>query len=54
MKLVKLIKMGLNKTYSKVHIGTNLTDAFSTLQWSETDTLLPLLFNLALEYAIRN
>jgi len=30
MKLVKLIKMYLNKTYSKVHIGKNLCDAFPT------------------------
>jgi len=28
MKLVMLIKMCLNETYSKVYIGKNLSDAF--------------------------
>jgi len=28
MKLVRLIKMCLNETYSKVRIGENLSDAF--------------------------
>jgi hypothetical protein len=29
MKLVKLMNMCLNKTYSKVRIGKNLSDAFA-------------------------
>jgi hypothetical protein len=29
MKLVRLIKMCLNETYSKVHIGKHLSDSFS-------------------------
>jgi hypothetical protein len=29
VKLVRLIKMWLNETYSKFHIGKNLSDAFS-------------------------
>jgi hypothetical protein len=28
MKLVRLIKMYLNETYNKVHIGKSLSDAF--------------------------
>jgi hypothetical protein len=28
MKLVRLIKVGLNKTYSKVHINKHLSDTF--------------------------
>ena len=28
MKLVRLIKMCLNETYSKVHIGKHLSDMF--------------------------
>jgi hypothetical protein len=28
MKLVQLIKMGLNETYSKAHIGKHLSDSF--------------------------
>jgi hypothetical protein len=54
MKLVRLIKMCLNETYSKVHIGKHLSDMFP-LQNSlnQGDALSPLLFNFALEYAIR-
>jgi hypothetical protein len=52
MKLVRLIKMYLNETYSEVHIGQTLS-CISYSDWSETRCLSPLLFNLALEYAIR-
>jgi hypothetical protein len=54
MKLVKLIKMCLNETYSKVHICKHLSDSF-TIQngLKHGDVLSPLLFNFALEYAIR-
>jgi len=49
MKLVKLCKMCLNKTYSTVHMGKNLSDAFPTQNGLKLeDPLLPLLFNLAL------
>jgi len=54
MKLVRLIKMCLNETYSKVHIGKNLSDAFPIQNdLKHKDILLPLFFNVALEYAIR-
>jgi hypothetical protein len=55
MKLVRLIYMCLNETYSKVWIGTHLSDTFPTQNsLKQGDALLPLLFNSALEYAIRN
>jgi hypothetical protein len=54
MKLVKLIKMCLNETYSKVSIGKHLSDSFPIQNGlKQGDALSPLLFNFALEYAIR-
>jgi hypothetical protein len=54
MKLVRLIKMHLNKMYSKVHIDKHLSDNFPTQNGlKQGDALFPLLFNFALEYAIR-
>jgi hypothetical protein len=54
IKLVKLIKMCLNETYSKVRIGKHLSDSFPILNGlKQGDALSPLLFNFALEYAIR-
>jgi hypothetical protein len=53
MKLVRLIKMFLNETYSKVHIGKHLSDIFLIQNGlKQGDTLSPLFFNFALEYAI--
>jgi hypothetical protein len=51
---VGLIKICLNETYSRVHVGKNLSDKF-TIQndLEQGDALLPLLFNFVLEYAIR-
>jgi hypothetical protein len=47
--------MCLNGAYSKVRIGKNLSDNFPIQNGlKQGDALLPLLFNLALEYAIRN
>jgi hypothetical protein len=54
MKLVRRIKMCLNETYSKVHIGKHLSDSFPILNGlKQGDALSQLFFNFALEYAIR-
>jgi hypothetical protein len=54
MKLVRLIKMCLNVTYSKVRIGKHLSDSFPIQNGlKQGDPLSPLLFNFALKYAIR-
>jgi hypothetical protein len=46
--------MCLNETYSKVHIGKHLSDSFPLHNdLKQGDALSPLLFNFALEYAIR-
>jgi hypothetical protein len=53
-ELVRLIKMCLNETYSKVRIGKLLSDKFPIQNGlKQGDALSPLLFNVALEYAIR-
>jgi hypothetical protein len=52
-KLIRLIKMCLNKTYSKVCVGKLLSDKFPIQNGLKQDDLLPLLFNFALECAIR-
>jgi len=53
-KLVRLINMCLNETLNRVWVGKHLSDMIpiknGLKQW---DTLLPLLFNFALRYAIR-
>jgi hypothetical protein len=54
IKLVRLIKMCLNETYSEVRISNLLSDNFSILNGlKQGDDLSPLLFNFALKYAIR-
>jgi hypothetical protein len=54
MKLVRLIKMCLNETYSKVPRGKHLSDSFPIQNGlKQGDALSPLLFNFALEYAVR-
>jgi hypothetical protein len=46
--------MCLNETYSKVHIGKHLSDIFPIQNGlKQRDALLPLLFNFALEFTIR-
>jgi retron-type reverse transcriptase len=46
--------MCLNETYSKVHVGKLLSDKFPIQNGlKQGDALSPLLFNFALEYAIR-
>jgi hypothetical protein len=54
MKLVILIKMCLNEMNSKVRIRKYLSDNFPVQNGlKQGDTLSPLLFNFASEYAIR-
>jgi hypothetical protein len=54
MKLVRLIRMCLNETCSKVRIGKHLSHSFPIQNGlKQGDTLSPLFFNFALEYAIR-
>jgi hypothetical protein len=46
--------MYLNETYSKVCIGKHLSESFPIQNClKQGDALSPLLFNFALEYAIR-
>jgi sorting nexin-29 len=53
-KLVRLIKMCLNETCSKVRVGKLLSDKFPIQNGlKQGDALSPSLFNFALEYAIR-
>jgi hypothetical protein len=56
LKLVRLIKMCLNETYTygKVRRGKHLSDKFPIQnRLNQGDALLPLIFNFSLEYAIR-
>jgi len=54
MKMVRLIKLCLNETYSKVRVGKHLSNAFPVRNGLKVgDSLSLLLFNFALEYAIR-
>jgi hypothetical protein len=54
MQHVWLIKMFFNETYNKVHIGKHLSDNFPIQNGlKQGDALSPLLFNYALEHAIR-
>ena len=53
MKLVRLIKMCLNETCSRVRIGKNLSDMLPIRNGlKQRDSLSPFLFNFALEYTI--
>jgi hypothetical protein len=54
MKLVRVIKMCLNETYSKVYKGKYLSDSFPIRNGlKQGDDLSLLFFNFALEHAIR-
>src|SRR5215469_5086316 len=53
-KLVRLIKMCLTGTYSRVWVGKNLSDMFPIRNGlKQGDALSPLLFKFALKYAVR-
>ena len=53
-KLIRQIKMCLTEMYSRVQVGKNLSDMFPIrIGFKQGDALSPLLFNFALEYAIR-
>jgi hypothetical protein len=54
IKLVRLIKMCLSETYSRVWVGKHLSDMFLIKNGlKHGDALSPLLFKFALEHAIR-
>jgi hypothetical protein len=54
MKLARLIKMCLHETCSRVRVGSHLSDTFPIKNClKQGHVLSPLLFNCALEYAIR-
>jgi len=54
MKLVRLIKMCLSETYCRIQVVKNLSGTFSIRNGLKNgDALSPLLFNFALDYAIR-
>jgi len=53
-KLVRLIKINLAETYSRVQVGKNVSDRFLIRNGlKQGDALPPMLFNFALDYAIR-
>jgi len=53
-KLVRLIKMSLTETYSRIRVGKIVSDRFHIRNGlKKGDRRSPLLFNFALEYAIR-
>ena len=54
MTMVRLIKMCLNETHSRVRVGKHLSDMFPIKNGlKEGDVLTSLLFNFDLEYAIK-
>ena len=54
LKLLRLIKMCLNETYSRVRVGIHLSDMLPIKSDLKQDALSALFFNFALEYAIRS
>jgi len=52
--ILRLIKMSLTETYSRVRVGKNVSDRFPIRNdLKQGDALSPMLFNFALEYTIR-
>ena len=53
-KLIRLVKMCLTETYSRVRVGKNVSDIFPIRNGlKQGDALSPLFFNFVLEFAIR-
>jgi len=53
MKLIRLIKMCLNETSSRVRVGKHLSGMFPVNNaLKEGDALSSLFFNIAVDYAI--
>ena len=53
-KLLRLVKMSLTETYSRVRVGKNVSDRFPIgTGLKQGDALSPMFLNFALEYAIR-
>jgi hypothetical protein len=54
MKLLRLVKMCLNETYTRVWVGKHSSDTFPIKNGlKQGDALSPSLFNFALEHAFR-
>ena len=54
MKLVRLIKVCLNETCSRIQVGKHLSDMFPIRNsLKQGDALSPLIFNLGRRYALR-
>ena len=54
MSLVRLIKMCVTETYSRVLVGKHLSDIFPSRNgFKQGDAMSSLLFKFALEYIIR-
>jgi hypothetical protein len=54
VKLVRLMKVCLTEKYRRVQVGKDLSDMFPIgNDLKQGDALSPLLFNFALDYAIR-
>jgi hypothetical protein len=53
MKLVRLTKVCLTETYSRIQVGKHLSFVFPIRNGLKQDNLSPLIFNFALEHTIR-
>jgi hypothetical protein len=54
MKMIRLIKMCLNQTYNRVRLNKYFSDMYPIKNgFKQGDAFSPLLFNFALDYAIR-
>jgi hypothetical protein len=55
IKLVRLIKMCLNETYSRVQVGKHLSEIFPIKNCKKQGNVVsPLVFNCALKYTFRS